>query len=104
VMSKAKQLQPIVNVFRESHDLFKDQYGNACAVASDISNAPVTRIKDMDTRNEIRQLAFEMDLVLKEDDITEICKQVEAFCFISGGVRDVYTRVAPVEGGVEIDF
>lgn len=85
-------------------NIFVGQNGIAYAVISAAGNLYVLAIGSRQLNNIIREQARKAGLILRKKDLYEVNEYLIAQAEISGVVRNVYYRVAPLaSGGIEID-
>jgi hypothetical protein len=84
--------------------LILGQNGVAYAVTSGTGNPYALPVGSRQLNNVIRQLAQDEAVKLRKADINDINNSLQAQAEIAGITRNVWNRVAPVAGGVEIDL
>ena len=85
-------------------NLVLGQTGNAYAIMKDAGNPYVLAVGSKQLNNLIRVNAQRHNINLRQADIRDINHSLQAHAESAGFCRDVWYRVAPIEGGVEIDI
>ena len=80
-----------------------DQTGNAVAVLNDRPNPYAQRLNSKLIKNLIREIARREGITLRRNDVNDLVSDLTAQAEMVGKCRDVWYRVAPVKGGIEID-
>lgn len=80
------------------------QHGTAFAVVLLGGNVLALRIGSKQANNLIRAAALERGINLTDKDLKEINETITAQVEMAGLVDKVFYRVAPIEGGIEIDM
>jgi hypothetical protein len=102
--SGAKSEQALPCNLNQLFQLVLGQNGRAYGVFSDVGNpyALAVRSRQLDLR--IRQFVQSQGERLKKSELTQINDDLQAEAELAGEITDVFHRVAPVTGGVEIDI
>ena len=79
------------------------QYGRTFVVMRDGKNHTALMVGSKQLNNIIRLAAIEQNQKLKRADISEINDDLVARAEMSGRIGNVWSRVAPIDGGIEID-
>ena len=79
--------------------LITSQHGIAYAVMCEEGNSSVLRIGSKQLNNIIRAIAHVEGVSLRNSEIKEINEYLIAHAEMSGIVKNVWSRVAPIEGG-----
>ena len=85
-------------------NLVLGQTGNAYAIMNDAGNPYVLAVGSKQLNNLIRTKASQAGHNLRQNDIRDINHFLQAHAESAGVCRDVWYRVAPIEGGIEIDL
>lgn len=99
IANPAKFLQDLP----EKIDVSIGQNGIVCATMKDAPNDYVLAVGSRKLDNHIREIAQNSGINLRKKDIYEINEYLRAHAERAGIVKAVYFRVAPIEGGIEID-
>jgi hypothetical protein len=84
--------------------IFCGSDGNAYLLIADTRNFYILRIGSRQANNILRRLAHRSGAPLKTNELRELNDELTAHAELSGDTRDVWCRVAQVEGGVELDI
>lgn len=79
------------------------QDGKAYSVQRDVGNPCVVTVGSRYLSNIIREYAQQENISLRQGDLRDINAMLQAHAERAGKCRDVWCRVAPVSGGIEID-
>lgn len=85
-------------------DIVLAQNGSAYAIIRDAANPYVLALGSRKLNNIIRELGHEEGFTLRKSDINEIVDHLRAYAETTGIFKNVWYRVAPIVGGVEIDL
>jgi hypothetical protein len=85
-------------------NLILSQNGNTYCVRNDSGNPYVLAVGSKQLNNVIRANAQQHNLNLRQADIRDINHSLQAYAESAGICREVWYRVAKVEGGIEIDI
>ncbi len=85
-------------------NLVLGQSGNAYAIMHDAGNPYVLAVGSKQFNNLIRSKAMQAGHNLRQADIRDINHFLQAHAETSGVCRDAWYRVAPIDGGIEIDL
>lgn len=80
------------------------QNGIAYAVAGGMGNPYALPVGGKQLNNVIREIALSEDFKLRKAELSEINSSLQARAEMAGIARDVWNRVAPISGGIEIDL
>jgi hypothetical protein len=104
----SKRDKPVIETAAFPHNLpgklniVLGQDGKAYATMSDGPNAYALPVGGRKLNNLIRDIARREGMTLRRNDITEVNHYLQAFAENTPVVRNVWYRVAPIQGGVEI--
>lgn len=96
--------QQFPNNLPDELNLVLGQSGRAYAVMSDAGNPYVLQVGSKKLNNLIRENAARHGINIRQNDLRDINHFLQAHTESAGVCRDVWYRVAPVEGGIEIDL
>ena len=80
------------------------QYGVAYVVVGDKDNPHVLMVGSKQLNNILRGMAIAKGMTLKRQDLNDMNEDLKAYAEMSGGIHNVWSRVAPIDGGIEIDM
>ncbi len=80
------------------------QYGVAYAVIKHRGNPYVWMIGSKQLNNILRGMSNAKGVKLRKQDLNDLNEDLIACAEMSGEIRDVWSRVAPISGGIEIDL
>jgi hypothetical protein len=103
-MNRATVAQQFPDNLPEELNLVLGQTGNAFAVMTDVGNPYVLAVGSKQLNNLIRTKAKRYGINLRQNDIRDINHFLQAHAETAGVCRGVWYRVAPIEGGIEIDL
>jgi hypothetical protein len=83
--------------------IFLGQDGRPYAAMQDAANPYALQVCSRQLNNVIRQLFHQEGTALRRNDLNEINEHLKAHAEMSGVRGSVWCRVAPVQGGIEID-
>lgn len=84
--------------------LILGQNGTAYAVTTGMGNPYALPVGSRQLNNVIREIAQSEDFKLRKPELNEINSSLQARAEMAGIARDVWNRVAPINGGIEIDL
>jgi hypothetical protein len=96
--------QEVITEALNGYIVFVNQHGIPYIVANNEDNSSAIKINSRNFRRIIRKMAFKNNCVLTEEDLSSMVSEFEAHAHLSEKVFPVYHRVAPIEGGIEIDL
>jgi hypothetical protein len=88
----------------EKLELIKAQNGNAYSIRRNKGNPYVLAVGSRALNNAIRQAGRADGLTLRQSAVTDVNHYLQAEVDMAGFVADIWYRVAPVDGGIEIDL
>ena len=83
--------------------IFCGSDGNAYLLIAGTRNFNIIRIGSKQADNVLRRLAHRSGVHLKAYELRELNDELTAHAELSGDVRDVWYRVAPLANGIELD-
>ena len=84
--------------------IFLGQNGKAYAEIRDAANPYAQAVGSRGLKNHLRKLALKDHIHLKKADLGEIVEFLQAHAEIAGNRKMTWYRVAPIQGGIEIDL
>lgn len=81
-----------------------DQYANGISIIRDRPNSQAQKLNSKKIRNNVREIARREGISLRSKDVNDIVADLIALAEIAGNVTNVWYRVAPIPGGIEIDL
>jgi hypothetical protein len=85
-------------------NIVRDQVGKAYSVSGNAGNSYALPVGGKKLGNLIREAARAEGILLRKSEIGELANFLQAYAEMAGNQRDVWYRVAPVPGGIEIDL
>lgn len=80
------------------------QNGTAYAITAGMGNPYALPVGSRQLNNVIREIAQSEEFKLRKPELNEINSSLQARAEMAGITRDVWNRVAPIDGGIEIDL
>jgi hypothetical protein len=88
----------------QKFELIRGQDGKAYSIRRDMGNPYLLAVGCRALNNAIRQAGRDEGLTLKQSAVSDVNHYLQAEADMAGCVADVWYRVAPVTGGIEIDL
>ena len=88
----------------QKFELIRGQDGKAYSVRRDKGNPYLLAVGCRALNNAIRQAGRDEGLTLKQSAVNDVNHYLQAEVDVAGKVANVWNRVAPVAGGIEIDL
>lgn len=85
-------------------EIILDQAGNPFSVQRDKGNPYVLQVNERALNSIIRDLGDENGQTINKHKLTEINESLEAFAEKSSVIKHVWSRVAQISGGIEVDL
>ena len=98
--SKGKHLQELP----DASTPILSQYGVAYVAMRNQKNHHALMVGGKQLNNILRTMAGSKGMALKKTDINDANEDLTAYAEMSGVISNVWSRVAPIEGGIEIDM
>lgn len=102
--SRAELLRILEETLFNEYEFFESHNGHTYARNATHPNAPALPIKSRAHRRKIRKAAGSCSINLTPREEDQLISNMEAEALSKGEYREVFTRVAPIENGVEIDI
>ena len=102
--SCAAEQKPLPHNLHRKIKLIRNQAGKAFALMQDGGNPYALAVRSKKLNAIISELARKDGVPFKKTDLADLNDALEAFAEQYGEAREVWIRVAPIEGGVEIDL
>jgi len=81
-----------------------DQTGKVFAVIQNAGKLQVLAVGDRILNNLIREMALSAGTTLRRSDLADINESLKARAESAGVVTNVWNRIAPIPGGIEVDI
>ena len=104
---KKYQLMPkpkILYDLQEASPPILSQYGVAFVVMKDRKNHYGLMVGSKQLNNILRMHATRKEITLKKSELNDINQDLTAYAEMSGKIHNVWSRVASIDGGIEIDM